>query len=50
MSSSLVLIGMIGGWFFFGVLGIVLGPLVIAYVLIILEVYRDKKIPGLINN
>jgi predicted PurR-regulated permease PerM len=48
ISSSLVLIGMIGGWFFFGILGIVLGPLIIAYFLIIVEIYRNKKIPGLI--
>lgn len=49
ISSSLVLIGMIGGWFFFGILGIVLGPLVVAYFLIIIEVYRNKNVPGLIT-
>jgi predicted PurR-regulated permease PerM len=48
LSSSLALIGMIGGWFFFGILGIILGPLVIAYFLIIIETYRNKNIPGLI--
>lgn len=45
MNPSLILIGMIGGVFFFGILGIILGPLIIAYLLIVLEIYRDKKIP-----
>jgi len=46
MHSALVLIGMIGGLFFFGILGLILGPLILAYLIIILEVYRDKKEPG----
>ncbi|MDP2672853.1 MAG: AI-2E family transporter [Nanoarchaeota archaeon] len=46
MNSALVLIGMIGGLFTFGLLGILLGPLIIAYLLIVLEIYRDKKTPG----
>jgi predicted PurR-regulated permease PerM len=48
LSSSLALIGMIGGWFFFGILGIILGPLIVAYFLIIIETYRNKNVPGLI--
>lgn len=46
MNSSIVLISMIGGLFLFGILGLILGPLIIAYLLIILEVYRDKRLPG----
>ena len=46
MNSSIVLIGMIGGLFLFGILGLILGPLILAYLLIILEIYRDKKLPG----
>lgn len=46
MNSWVILIGMIGGLFLFGILGIILGPLILAYLLIILEVYRDKKLPG----
>jgi predicted PurR-regulated permease PerM len=49
LHSALVLIGMIGGVFMFGILGIILGPLILAYLLIILEVYRNKKVPGLIT-
>ncbi len=46
--SGIVLISMIGGAFFFGILGFVIGPLVVAYLLIILELYRKKPIPGLV--
>jgi len=44
-----VLVGMVGGLFMFGILGVMLGPLILAYLLIILEVYRNKKVPGLIT-
>jgi predicted PurR-regulated permease PerM len=43
LPPALILIGMIGGIFFFGVLGIILGPLIIAYLIIILDVYKNKK-------
>jgi len=43
MPSSLIFLGMIGGFFLFGVLGFLLGPLVIAYLIIFLELYRSKK-------
>ncbi len=48
LPSSLILIGIIGGLFLFGILGIILGPLIIAYLLIILEIYRKKKTPGIL--
>lgn len=47
MNTSLILIGMIGGLFLFGILGIILGPLILAYLLIVLELYRDKRTPGI---
>jgi predicted PurR-regulated permease PerM len=43
LPTSLVFLGMIGGFFFFGILGFILGPLIIAYLLIFLEIYRLKK-------
>ena len=46
---SVLLVGMIGGLFLFGILGFILGPLILAYLLIMLELYRNKKSPGLIN-
>ena len=48
LPPSVILIGMIGGFFFFGVLGFILGPLIFAYLLIILEIYRNKRIPGIL--
>ena len=48
MHSGIVLISMIGGAFFFGVLGFVIGPLVVAYLLIILELYRKKPMLDLV--
>ncbi|MEA3414280.1 MAG: AI-2E family transporter [Nanoarchaeota archaeon] len=44
--SAIILLGMIGGLFYIGILGVILGPLVLSYLLIILEIYRNKKIPG----
>lgn len=43
----LILIGMVGGIFLFGILGFILGPLILAYVLIVLEVYRGKELKGI---
>ncbi|MBI2045005.1 AI-2E family transporter [Candidatus Pacearchaeota archaeon] len=43
LHSSVVLIGMIGGVFVFGALGFLLGPLILAYLLIVLELYREVK-------
>ncbi len=45
--SALVLVGMIGGVFLFGILGFILGPLIIAYLLVLLEIYRNKKGPDI---
>ncbi|HJZ18484.1 MAG TPA: AI-2E family transporter [Candidatus Nanoarchaeia archaeon] len=46
MHPLLSLTGMIGGFFFFGILGFILGPLILAYVIIILEIYRGKELHG----
>jgi predicted PurR-regulated permease PerM len=48
VNSAVILLGMIGGLMLFGILGIILGPLILAYLLIVLEVYRDKRIPGVL--
>jgi len=48
MHSAVVLISMIGGLFLFGILGFVIGPLIVAYLLIILELYRKKPLSGLL--
>ena len=46
---ALSLIGTIGGLLFFGILGLILGPLIIAYTLIIIEFYRQGKLKDLFN-
>ncbi|MFH1787644.1 MAG: AI-2E family transporter [archaeon] len=48
MNSLVILLGMIGGLFLFGVLGFILGPLILAYLLIISELYRNKKISDIL--
>jgi predicted PurR-regulated permease PerM len=37
---------MVGGMLLIGLLGIILGPLILAYLFIIIEAYRNKKLPG----
>ncbi len=44
INSAIVIVGMIGGLFVFGLLGLILGPLILGYVLLILEIYRKKRI------
>ncbi len=43
--TSIVLVGMIGGVFMLGVLGLLIGPLILAYLFTILDIYRDKTSP-----
>ena len=43
LHPALLLIGMVGGILLFGLVGVILGPLILAYLFIILEVYRNKK-------
>ncbi len=50
LHSAIILIGMVGGIFVFGILGVILGPLILAYLLIVLEIYRDKRLPGVFIN
>ena len=49
LHPMLILVGMIGGYFLFGVLGFVIGPLIIAYSLIIFDIYRLKSASGLFD-
>jgi predicted PurR-regulated permease PerM len=48
LHTALVLIGMIGGFLLFGLLGFILGPLIIAYLIIIVETYRNKSLPAVL--
>jgi len=46
---ALSVIGITGGLYFFGITGLVLGPLVLAYVLIIIEFYQKGKLKDLFS-
>jgi predicted PurR-regulated permease PerM len=48
LHSALVIIGMVGGFILFGILGFVLGPLIIAYLIILIEAYRNKNVPSVL--
>ena len=43
LNSGLILVSMVGGLFVFGILGLIIGPLVVAYLILLLEFYRSKK-------
>jgi len=40
-SPAIILIGMFGGWFVFGIMGMVIGPLALAYLMVFLRAYRE---------
>ena len=44
LPTSLTLIGLIGGMLVFGIFGIILGPLIIAYLSVLFEIYRESNI------
>lgn len=50
ISSAIVLVGMIGGLIVFGILGLIIGPLILAYLLLILDAYRKNKFPSLFSS
>jgi predicted PurR-regulated permease PerM len=43
LHSVIVLLGMVGGIIVFGFFGFVIGPLILSYLLIVLEIYKSKK-------
>ncbi len=46
ISTSLALIGIIGGLLVFGIFGLILGPLVMAYLSVLFELYIENKKPS----
>ena len=42
LNAGIASIGMIGGIFFFGVLGVLLGPLILSYLIIVMELFKKK--------
>lgn len=49
ISPAIILVGMIGGIFVFGTVGIVIGPLILAYLLTLLESFKDKSFYALFS-
>lgn len=49
LSEVIVLIGMIGGLFIFGILGLILGPLILEYFLTFLQAYKDNTLSSLFS-
>lgn len=47
LSQVIVLIGMAGGLFVFGLLGLIIGPLLVAYFLTFLQAYRENTFSAL---
>ena len=45
--SAIIFLCMVGGLFLFGILGFILGPLVLSYLLIVMELFRDRRTPGI---
>jgi len=48
MNSAIALIGMVGGLYMFGILGLILGPLILAYLLLLAEFYKQKKFKSIL--
>ena len=44
INPGVIITGMIGGLLVFGVLGLIIGPLVLSYVLLLMELYRKKSL------
>jgi len=50
LSPFIALISSIGGLFLFGVIGLILGPLIFAYFIILLDLYRNKHLLSLFSD
>ena len=44
--TSITIIGMIGGMLVFGIFGIILGPLIMAYLVVLFDLYMEKNVLG----
>ena len=50
LSPFIALISSVGGLFLFGVIGLILGPLIFAYFIILLDLYRNKNLLSLFSD
>lgn len=44
INSGIMLVSMLGGMIVFGFFGIIIGPLIISYLLLVIELYRENKL------
>jgi predicted PurR-regulated permease PerM len=42
LNAGIASVGMIGGILLFGVLGVILGPLILSYLIIVMELFKKK--------
>ncbi len=50
ISPAVIMVGMIGGLYLFNILGLILGPLILAYLITMLESFKDKSFYTLFAN
>lgn len=50
LSPFVALISSLGGLFLFGIIGLILGPLIFAYFIILLDLYRNKNLLSLFSS
>jgi len=49
ISSVIILVGMIGGLFVFNIIGLILGPLILAYLVLFLKAYKDGTLSDMFS-
>lgn len=49
VSSVIVLVGMIGGLFVFNIIGLILGPLILSYLVLFLKAYKDGTLSDMFS-
>ena len=50
LSPAVIFVGMVGGIFIFGIMGLILGPLILAYFLIFLQSYKERTLYSLFSD
>src|SRR3989338_137280 len=50
VSPALIMVGMIGGLYLFNIIGLIIGPLILAYLVTILESFKDKSVYTLFSS
>jgi len=50
INSAVILVSMVGGLLVFGTLGLIIGPLIISYLLLLLEFYKQKRATPLVES